>query len=695
MKRIFLTLALLTLPPAALADVQDLAPGDNDPLAALYGEEEVVSIATGSEKQVHRAPSVATVITAQEIRESGARTLDQVLEQVPGLHVAPSNFSRLDSVYSVRGIHTSFNPQVLVLMNGVPFPHLYSGGRPVTFSLPVENIARVEVIRGPGSAVYGADAFAGVVNIITKGPEQMKGTTTGMRYGSFDSTEAWFQHGGELGAFKVALSLEWMKSNGDTGRVVDYDLQSFFDGLLGTSASYAPGPLETGYNILNAHLELDKERWTLRTWGWLQDDAGMGPGGAQALDPVGKQDVQLWLGDLTWRDKQLLPDLDATVRFNYFYSKDDSSFQLFPMDYPFDGVTSVSGTTIANPLSYDQQTNVEVTGLYSGFADHHVRTSIGHKYSHEDTEEYKNFGDGVTTGEVTDFTGTQYVYMEPHSRQVYFLSLQDEWAFAQDWELTAGVRLDQYSDFGTTINPRAALVWATRHDLTTKLMYGRAFRAPSFAELYAINNPVMMGNPDLEPEIINTYELAFDYRPTLKLRTSASLFHYEIAGLIDYVADASGTTSTAQNVNDQNGHGFELEAEWKATDTLKVLGNLAWNRAVNDDTGERIPYAPAKQFYVSAHWEFEPDWSLHPRINWVMDRAREPGDTREEIDNYVLVDLALRRKNVARNWEFALLLQNLFDQDAREPSTISSSIPGDYPLEGFGVFGEVRYNFDP
>ena len=88
------------------------------------------------------------------------------------------------------------------------------------------------------------------------------------------------------------------------------------------------------------------------------------------------------------------------------------------------------------------------------------------------------------------------------------LSLQDEWQLAPDWELTAGVRYDHYSDFGATLNPRAALVWQTSPRLTSKILYGRAFRAPAFDTLYAQNNPVGLGNDSLDPETIDTIELA-------------------------------------------------------------------------------------------------------------------------------------------------------------------------------------------
>ena len=143
--------------------------------------------ATGSMKPVHKAPSVSSVITAEDIEKMGAVTLDEVLETVPGLHVAPSSWNRLNSTFSIRGIHTGQNPEVLLMLDSIPITDNLSGSRPNFFKISVVNISRIEVIRGPGSAVYGADAFAGTINIITKDGQEIDGVSTGIRAGSFNT----------------------------------------------------------------------------------------------------------------------------------------------------------------------------------------------------------------------------------------------------------------------------------------------------------------------------------------------------------------------------------------------------------------------------------------------------------------------------------------------------------------------------
>ena len=129
----------------------------------------------------------------------------------------------------------------------------------------------------------------------------------------------------------------------------------------------------------------------------------------------------------------------------------------------------------------------------------------------------KNYGPGVINGTpavvggtLTNVTGTSFAYLPNVHRTIGSLVAQDEWQLADHWQLTAGLRYDHYSDFGGTFNPRVALVWDINEQLTSKLLYGKAFRAPNFAEQFTQNNPVVLGNRNLKPETINTYEWAFE-----------------------------------------------------------------------------------------------------------------------------------------------------------------------------------------
>lgn len=679
---------------------------------ALFGGEETISIATGTAKPIYLAPSVATVLTYDDIKNMGARTLDEALESVPGLHVSISSVDRLNSVYSIRGIHTGQNPQVLMLMNGVPLTHIFTGGRAGTFRLPIENIQRVEIIRGPGSALYGADAFSGVINVITKTADDIGGGGVGFRAGSFKSRDAWAQYANNIGEWKLAFSLELSKSDGDNSRIISSDAQTTFDGLFGTNASLAPGPLETRYDIANTRIALTNNTWDISLWNWRQDDGGLGSGGGQALDSTGGQDVDQTLFHVKYKHDFSKHDLRLAADFSHLSLVQDTNFNIFPsttrLPIGSDGnvnFTSPSGLVdFTNGLKGNPSTNEKTTSLnfnidYSGLYNHRVRLGTGYKTQETRTDEKKNFGPSVIDGTVspingnlTNVSGTPFVFLQDTDRHIWYALLQDEWGFAPDWELTAGVRYDDYSDFGSTVNPRLALVWSTTQYFTSKLLYGEAFRAPSFAQQFSINNPVIIGNSDIDPETIQTLEVAFDYRPRSNLKTQLNLFKYKIKDLIEFVPDANGNSSTAQNARDQDGYGFEWEGEWKATSQLLLSSNYAWQHSKDSSTNARIADAPRQQFQLSALWNINSSLDMGIQSYWISDRPRASADTRSDIDDYTWTNLTLRYKQHKSNWEAAATIRNLFDNNAKEPS--GTFIPNDFPLEERSIFAEFRYSFE-
>ena len=136
---------------------------------------------------------------------------------------------------------------------------------------------------------------------------------------------------------------------------------------------------------------------------------------------------------------------------------------------------------------------IALDATFDGWAGHRVRLGVG--ADHDEIykiRETKNFNPDFSPigtgsfGDVTDVSDT-VPFLRPTKRHKWHAYVQDEWSLAADWTLTAGLRHDHYSDFGNTLNPRLALVWEAAYDVTAKLLYGTAFRAPSMTELYAIN----------------------------------------------------------------------------------------------------------------------------------------------------------------------------------------------------------------
>jgi iron complex outermembrane receptor protein len=673
--------------------------------ALTYGDEETVSIATGAIQPISHAPAVASVITADQIKKIGATDLDQVLETVPGVHVAVSNRG-YDPIYTIRGIYSDANPQVLMLINGIPITNVFSGDRNLVWGgMPVNNIARIEVLRGPGSAIYGADAFAGVINIITKDVNDIRGTEAGARIGSFNSKEAWILHGKSYGGINFAFSLDYGTTSGQQ-QIIDEDSQSQIDSQTNTNASFAPGPVNLGRKYIDTRLDASWNSLRLRLGYQGRWDVQSGAGIAQALDPAGSNSSNRYNADITYDIKDI-ENWDTTIQLSYFDTSMESNSTLyppgafeafFPGGYP-EGV-------IGNPYVYERHSRFTLSTFYTGWRRHRIRFGAGTEdsdmYKIKETKNYSlipvTLPNGSTVivpqplnGIVDVSTSTPFI--TPHDRTDNYIFVQDEWSFIKDWALTAVVRYDGYSDFGHTLNPRAALVWQTAYNLTSKLLYGRAFRAPSFEELYNINNPVALGNPNLKPETIDTLELAFDYQPTDKVHTTLNLFHYRMQDIIRPIPDLPpATTVTAQNTGNQNGYGLEYEINWAVSNVLKANLNYALQHSEDQTSHTDAGNAPHNQIYGRLDWAFHPGWSLNPQVTWVGERQRVFGDPRPPLKGYTLVDLTLRHINLNENFEVAASVRNLFDTDAREPSLSPGLIPNDLPLAGRNFYIELRYN---
>jgi iron complex outermembrane receptor protein len=690
---------------------------ESDYFDDFYGSEEMVEIATGTKKQFHLLPSVASVITAQDINDMGALYLSEVLEKVPGLHAMPSSLGRTTPIFSVRGIKTGANPQLLVLMNGTEFKHPTSAGLTYDFRYSLHNVERIEIIRGPGSAVYGADAYSGVINIITKKIGNESSANAGINLGSFSTSELWANMHWVEDNFKVGLSLSKYKTDGDTNRIVSSDLQTNFDGIFNTSASLAPSYLASQVDITDIHFDAAMGNWSIDSWYSGLDNGGAGAGAVQTLDHVGGENSDSFLTKLSYKkDYDNNWNIDANV--SYYTIEADSFLVLFPANSLFPigddgnfftpdlpdveggGLVSFTDGAIGNPVPSLDETRVNLISSYTGISDHTFRFGLGWIESELSVREYKNFGPGIldgnnfssaVNGDLIDVSGTKNIYVPDQSRTVKYLSLQDDWQLANDLTLTAGIRYDDYSDFGDTINPRVALVWQMRHNLTTKLLYGSAFRAPSFLELSAINNPGTLGNSDIKPEEIDTYEFVVDYRITPSSKLVVNLFDYKATDLIVTVADeAPATTKTYQNARNQDGKGVEIEFNWQLTNDISWDNSFSYQDIQDAATGRKIADIPTKQFYTDLRIQISESLKITAQVNHIMDRKRTVGDARDELDNFTLVNLTAIYQ-VNNHLNFRLTAKNLFDENYYEGT--DGRIADDLPMEGRAIYGMLDYSF--
>jgi iron complex outermembrane receptor protein len=658
-----------------------------------------VSIATGTLKPLASAPAVASVITAAELEALGVQDIDEALEMVPGLHVSHGSFIYA-SRYFIRGITSTYNPHTLVLVNGIPQTSLFTGDRGQRMmarsGLPVKMIERIEIIRGPGSAVYGADAFAGVLNIITKRPEDLDGGQASLAYGSFDTWYGFLRQSVGGDAVQGVVSLAYDRSEGDDP-LIEADQQTSLDAQFGSSASLAPGPANLGYRNLDVRSDLRWDDWRLRL-SWRQDRVETAQGINDVLDPDSYFSHHHGTADLTWQAPEFRPDWDLEAQLSYLYSdfRNPTLFRQFPPG-AFGG--SFPEGMLQKPELAEENARLHLVALYRGWDAHRLRLGSGFYWGDIfETRDAVNFelvpGNPVPQPRpLTDVSDTARAFLPENQRTSSHVFVQDEWQLTPEWELTAGLRHDDYSDVGGTTNPRLSLVWQATPALTGKLLYGEAFRPPAFFELYARNNPVALGNPQLRPEKLKSLELALSWNPTPAWSWDINLYEFHIRDFIDFLPDPGGTF-TAQNASRLKGRGVETELRHQLDKQLQVLANFSHQQTRDEGNGEALGFTPGAEANLRLIWEPAPHWQVTPRLVWVGPGKRPAGDARADLDGYTTLDLSLRR-HLPRDFTLSFTARNLFDAEVREASRGPEagqpvpSIPNDLPQAGRSVTLEV------
>src|SRR5581483_2944779 len=253
--------------------------------------------------------------------------------------------------------------------------------------VPLQNIDRIEVIRGPGSALYGTDAFAGVVNIITKRPTDVDNAQLRLRAGSFDTQEARYLLPGELGRVKSLFSLQVRHTDGFKP-LVEVDGQTAQDQRLGTNASLAPGRAQTWFQDYNLQWDLENGPWLLRLRRWANELGIAGLAGS--LDNTGWRKSDVNSVDLLYNKSEFARDWDVNWKTSWYDFNTDTFDVLVNPPGSFGGL--FPNGVRDNPGYSEDRYISELSALYKGFRNHSTTLGVGaEKHRVYDVRETRNY----------------------------------------------------------------------------------------------------------------------------------------------------------------------------------------------------------------------------------------------------------------------------------------------------------------
>jgi iron complex outermembrane receptor protein len=605
-------------------------------VATVYG-------ASKHEQKVTEAPSAVSIVTADDVKKFGYRTLADILRGVRGFYVT---YDRTYTYIGVRGVNRpgDYGGRVLITVNGhrVNEPIYDQAFNGTEFPLDVDLIERVEVIRGPGSSLYGNNAFFAVVNVITRPGRDLKGAETSAAYGSFDTFSGRLTYGNQFtNGVELMLSGTWLQSEGHD-RLYYPEFQDVNGGQaehldsdrapsLWAAMSYKSLSLEAGY--VDRRKEIPNAPYGMlfnESPAWQEDKRGF----------AGLRFDQEFEGG--WR-------LLARCYYDYYRSTLLGPYDGEELDLPGEPVWN-------KDLGLADWLNAEVQ-LSKTIREKHLLT-LGGDYRHDLNVRQKSF-----------YVSSRLVVAEGGSRNDNFgIYLQDEFSIRTNLILNAGVRYDHFQSFGDTVNPRGALIYSPFEKTTLKGIYGQAFRAPNAYERdYTF--PGYLANPNLDPETIRSFELVWEQRIGSRLQLTSGLFYNQMHDLITQVFDEDLDAYIFENTDTVEARGGEIElaGQWQSglrgsvsytfVDTREESGDSGWSTSLNS------PKHLAKLGLTAPVWRDKMFASLETQA--MSGRKATTGSVRGQV----VVNLTLFAREIVRGLEASVSVYNLLDERYSDPVT--------------------------
>jgi iron complex outermembrane receptor protein len=669
MSRLTLVLVAATLfaPPCRPNDPQPAEPSANpantDPakedLNALTLEQlmqvQVVGAALHPQS-LKDAPASVTVITAEDIRKYGYRTLGEALASVRGFYVSSD---RSYENVGVRGFSLpgDYNSHILVMVDGHNMSDnifnymLYLGN---DFPIDMNLIKQIEVIRGPASALYGSNAMFATVNIITKLPDEAGPLAVTADTGSFGEKKGQIV---ETGSFRGAKVL--------------------FSGTVYNNAGESPlffPQFETPQNNYGKAIDMNTEKGyhLFSTLVWRNWTVTAAFSGHDLIQPISwgptifndrgtKNNDQRNFVEANYARKIAGGALRWRIYYDSFYFKGRGDYALG------DGVVednrqSEIGNWVGTQLTY------RLRPFFAGDVTVGVESSI----------DIRAF--------LTDFdvspAPVAYLNTSHPDRSLAFI-LQDEKKLSKRWKLDLGLRVDKSEYRQDFLAPRAALIYQ-RSEWTYKLLYGRSFRDPSAFQLYYGDGIADAANPKARSEWADTVEVDAERKLGKRMNLQASAYGYQLHDFLLGVYRPDGLLQY-QNTGSIQAEGLELEVNGRPTNWLEATASYAVQRTRDYDADGVLENSPDYLAKLRLAAPLGRKFDLSSGLQYESTRRTVPGSW---VTPVCLADFTFTSKRLLRNFDVRLGLRNAFNKNYSDPIALNPAVDA-MPQPGRTFFVEL------
>lgn len=643
----------------------------------VYSFDEVVVTATRTENDVKKVPASTQVITQEDIKRGGATSVRNALSMYANIF-QKSKVRGGGHDIIIRGMETKHS---LVMVNGRRISNeADANGLGNAMSLDrinINDVEKIEIVRGPSSALYGSEAMGGVLNIITK-PSKEQTLLTGLEHTSKDTSHWWHADTGRIGNFSMTLDARFNKINRsmlDTATESDpYGTAQTYNASLNyyvNDHSYVNAYMD----YYSQHLKTDMGTPAMKPITLTTSSGKMSLSGQAMLEGTGSKAFKQKNYGISWNGKTDKNDWQIQAYMSKFNWSDTSNTKVLG-SIPPAGMEGMFNYLLQKKNTYDfnhdEHNMWAIEGRDSLRVNDHHRVTFGAEYVKDKVAGtgLGSNGDGVHS--ITENGKTKLSSEKTLSS--YAAYLQDEIEYGK-WFIVPAIRYDHHSAYGSHTSPKIGVTYNATDHFRIKANYAEGFKAPSVSQLFYDLDRMMgssyvhlTGNPNLKPEKSKSWDLGVEAEFG-KGYGSLTYFDNDVDNLIATIPkgkDSNGhNLHRYENVNKARIKGLENTLGYRFNDTLefKVTSTLldAKDTSAGKDLTQRARLSQIYQLIYDDHKET--GWSavLWNQLDYkfVTGKAWERGESVKK--SYSLTNFSLTRK-VNKDTRFYGSVQNIFDK---------------------------------